>query len=673
MTYSPGNDNNHDGVTALKFLSGGGQMGELMRAYDWSTSPLGSPRTWPSALRTAVGMMINSDFPMFVAWGPELGFLYNDAYVQILGRKHPEALGQKFHEIWFEIWDDINPLIVRALAGHSTYHENLPLVMLRNGYEENTWFTFAYSPIYDETGDVNGMYCTCVETTESVLAEKYRNDENERFRALFEQAPGFMAILRSPEHVFELTNVAYNQLVGHRDVIGRRASEALPEVVEQGFIKLLDDVYSTGEPFVGRAIPIKLQREPNGPLEERFLDFVYQPIRDTRGNVAGIFAEGNDVTERVQAVEELRTANRQKDQFLAMLAHELRNPLSPIISAAELLKTAGLGAKGIENASSVIARQANHMRVLIDDLLDVSRVTRGLITLTKEELDVKAVVSNAVEQTRNLVETRRHQLNLQMTGEPAHVTGDRTRLVQVVSNILNNAARYTPPGGAIVLSVTAEEAHVEISVRDNGMGITREALPYVFDLFTQGDRALDRSSGGLGIGLALVKNLVDLHGGMVEVLSDGPNLGAEVRVRLPRTTQVRTGTVAVQEANQFARSMRVLIVDDNVDAAQTLAMLLEVAGHTVAVEHNSYEALKHIRTNTADILLLDIGLPDIDGYELARQVRQTPELDQPILVAVTGYGQWEDRERSKAAGFDYHLVKPVEVNELMRILSAACG
>lgn len=180
MTKSDGIDNNQRGVTALKFLSGGGEMGALMRAYDWSTSSLGNPQTWPSALRTAVGMMINSDFPMFVAWGPELGFLYNDAYVQILGRKHPESLGQKFHAIWFEIWDDINPLIERALAGHSTYHENLPLVMMRNGYEEKTWFTFAYSPIYDETGDVNGMYCTCVETTESVLAEKYRNDENER-------------------------------------------------------------------------------------------------------------------------------------------------------------------------------------------------------------------------------------------------------------------------------------------------------------------------------------------------------------------------------------------------------------------------------------------------------------------------------------------------------------
>ncbi len=670
MTQSLCIDNNQNGVPSLKFLSGGGQVGALMREHDWSTSSLGDPQTWPSALRTAVGMMINSDFPMFVAWGPELGFLYNDAYVQILGAKHPQSLGHKFQAIWFEIWDDINPLIERALAGYSTYHENLPLVMLRNGYEENTWFTFAYSPIYDEAGEVNGMYCTCVETTESVLAEKYRNDENERFRALFEQAPGFMAILRSPEHVFELTNVAYTQLVGHRDVIGRRAREALPEVVEQGFIKLLDEVYSTGEPFVGRAMPIKLQREPNGPLEERFLDFVYQPIRDTRGNVAGIFAEGNDVTERMQAVDELRTANRQKDQFLAMLAHELRNPLAPIISAAELLKATDLGAKGIANASSVIARQANHMRVLIDDLLDVSRVTRGLITLAKEELDVKAVVSNAVEQTRNLIETRRHQLNLQITGESAHVAGDKTRLVQVVSNILNNAARYTPHGGAIVLSVTTDETHVEISVRDNGIGIPQEALPYIFDLFTQGDRALDRSSGGLGIGLALVKNLVDLHGGMVEAYSDGPDLGAEVRIRLPRTTQVHTGSIAVQGKKSPARPVRILIVDDNIDAAQTLALLLEVAGHAVAVEHNAYDALKRIQSDPADVLLLDIGLPGIDGYELARQVRQSPGLQRPVLVAITGYGQWEDRERSKAAGFDHHLVKPVEFNELLGILSA---
>jgi signal transduction histidine kinase/CheY-like chemotaxis protein len=660
---------------ALMFLSGGGEVGAMMRAHDWSTSPLGHPRTWPQALRTVVGLMLNSKFPMFVAWGTELAFLYNDPYREVLGDKHPAALGRRFHDIWAEIWHDVSPLIERALRGEATYADRLYLVMNRHGYDEPTWFTFSYSPARDENGAIAGIYCACVEVTDQVLAEKYRNEENERLRGLFSQAPGIMAVLRGPEHVFELTNQSYMQLVGHRPIVGKRAREALPEIVGQGFLELLDRVYATGEPFVGHALPVRLQREPEGPLEERYIDFVYQPIRDENGAVSGIFVEGSDVTDRKLVEDELRAANRQKDQFLAMLAHELRNPLAPIMTAAQLLKLGRLDAKSVANASEIIVRQAEHMTDLVNDLLDVSRVTRGLVTLEKDELDLNAIVSAAVEQVRPLIDARRHALTLQLSGEPAHVTGDRTRLVQVISNILNNAAKYTAPGGRIVLAVAVGDERATVSVRDNGVGIAPEVLPYIFDLFTQAERTPDRSQGGLGIGLALVKSLVALHGGTVHAHSEGLGQGSEFSICLPCAARAAAEAAndggATADAAPDNGNLRVLVVDDNADAAQMLAALLEVQGHAVSVEYDARGALARARNEHPDVLLLDIGLPDMDGYELARRLRAQPENAGATLVALTGYGQNQDREEAQQAGFDHYLVKPADLNEVNEVLAQA--
>jgi PAS domain S-box-containing protein len=657
----------------LMFLSGGGEAGTLMRALDWSDSPLGHPRTWPQALRTVVGLMLNSKFPMFVAWGEDLGFLYNDSYREILGDKHPRALGRPFRDVWSEIWADIGPLVERALAGESTYADRLYLVMNRHGYDEPTWFTYSYSPVRDETGWIAGMYCTCVEVTEQVLAEKYRTEENERFRTLFEQAPGIIAVLRGPEHVFELTNQSYLQLIGHRQIVGKPARQALPEVVGQGFFELLDRVYSTGEPFVGHALPVRLQRGPNGPLEERYIDFVYQPIRDANGAVSGIFVEGSDVTARKQIEDELRAANRQKDQFLAMLAHELRNPLAPIMTAAQLLKVGSLDARSVANASEIIVRQASHMTDLVNDLLDVSRVTRGLVTLEKEELDLNVIVSAAVEQVRPLIDARRHSLTLQLSGRSAHVIGDRTRLVQVISNILNNAAKYTAPGGRLTLSVTVDEQHVHVAVRDNGVGIAPDILPYIFDLFTQAERTPDRSQGGLGIGLALVKSLVALHGGTVHAASPGLGQGSEFCINLPRLAL--PADVPDDEDSdtgmQGQSGLHVMVVDDNVDAAQMLAALLEVQGHAVCVEYDARGALERARLERPDVLLLDIGLPDMDGYELARRLRGQPESAHATLVALTGYGQSQDRKEAEEAGFDHYLVKPADMAQVNEVLAEA--
>lgn len=654
----------------LPFLSGGGMMGAMMRAHDWSASPLGSPRAWPQALRTVVGLMLNSKFPMFIAWGGELGFLYNDSYISILGDKHPGSLGKRFHDVWAEIWDDIHPLVVRALRGEASYMDRLPLRMRRHGFDEDTWFRFSYSPVRDEGGAVAGMFCACVEMTSEVLAQRYREEENQRLVTLFEQAPGIIAVLRGPDHVFELTNRSYLQLVGHRALVGKAVRDALPEVRGQGFFELLDHVYQTGEPFVGHAVPLRVQRDPNAPLEERFIDFVYQPIHDQQGKVVGIFVEGSDVTARKHIEDELRAANRQKDQFLAMLAHELRNPLAPITTAAQLLQRGQLDALGIARASDIIARQAQHMTSLVNDLLDVSRVTRGLVTIAREALEVRALVHEAVEQVRPLIDARGHALQCEIAAGPLWVEGDRTRLIQVLSNILNNAAKYTAQGGRILLKVGVEGDCVRVAVRDNGQGIDPPILPYIFDLFIQAERTPDRSQGGLGLGLALVKSLVVLHGGRVEAHSEGPGLGSEFVVFLPCLAEAPAASAPRPDVqSRGARGLKVLVVDDNVDAAQMLATLLEMNGYEVEVAYDGRGALANAMQAPPDVALLDIGLPDIDGHEVARRLRSMPETTQALLVALTGYGQEEDRQRAHSAGFDHHMSKPADLAKLLALLA----
>ena len=391
-----------------------------------------------------------------------------------------------------------------------------------------------------------------------------------------------------------------------------------------------------------------------------------------------------DVTERERKSEQARLlaveqaaraeaeqANRSKDEFLAMLAHELRNPLAPILSSLLYLRAPGVDAADRGWAIAIMDRQVRHMTRLIDDLLDVSRITRGKIDLRKERVELASIVAHAVEIASPLIDAHRHQLTVALPPEPVELDADPARLEQVVANLLNNAAKYTDEGGQITLTATALDDQLELRVRDSGTGIAPENLPNVFNLFMQADRSLDRAQGGLGIGLTLVRTLVERHGGTVEVQSEGIGRGSEFIVRLPRPARaVGAGSLAGPTSPPDHTPRRVLVVDDNGDAASMLARLLGRWGYIVEVAHDGPAALTLARESSPDIVLLDIGLPGMDGYEVARQLRKETTPPRPMIVALTGYGQEADRRKAREAGFDRHLVKPVDVSALQSVLSA---
>lgn len=399
------------------------------------------------------------------------------------------------------------------------------------------------------------------------------------------------------------------------------------------------------------------------------------------GDCIRIIGTAVDITKRKasenalrDSEERLRHADRRKDEFLAMLAHELRNPLAPISAAAQLLEMTKLDEERVKRTSQIIGRQVRHMTSLVDDLLDVSRVTRGLVELENSRLDINQIVADAVEQVTPLIRTRHLQVELCLAPDATMLQGDRKRLVQVLANVLNNAAKYTQEGGKIQLRINVRISHVLIEVSDNGIGMEPDLMTRVFDLFAQAERSSDRSLGGLGLGLALVKSLVELHHGTVTCESAGLGKGSKFTICLPRLGshedrqghgQSRTDRVPPTQ------SLHVMVVDDNIDAAAMLAMLLEASGHRVSVEHGAHEALQRAIDTEPEVCLLDIGLPGMDGNELARRLRRLPATSRSLLIATTGYGQENDRNETKAAGFDHHLVKPIDIKQLFSILENA--
>lgn len=374
--------------------------------------------------------------------------------------------------------------------------------------------------------------------------------------------------------------------------------------------------------------------------------------------------------------DELAEADRRKDNFLALLAHELRNPLAPVRNSLEILHRQGLPDPTSRHAWEIMDRQVENLSRLVDDLLDVSRITRDKIRLRRERVDLSAAVRMAVEAARPLIDRKRHRLATAYAPDPLWVDADRVRVEQVATNLITNAAKYTDPGGEVTVTTRAEGGEGVLSVRDTGIGIAPEAQPHVFEMFVQADHDPDRAQGGLGLGLTLVRRLVELHGGRVAVASEGLGRGSEFTARLPLLQAAEPPAETLREAPQAARpaaGQRVLVVDDNVDAAESLAMLLEMAGHQVRVAHDGPAAVAAARVHRPQLTVLDIGLPGMNGYEVARRLRADPATQGGTLVAVTGWGQQEDRRRSREAGFDHHRTKPVDPEEILRLLAPAAG
>ena len=939
-------------------FEGAGEVREQFRKVDWAATPLGPSHAWPAPLRNTLSLILESRFPMFVAWGPERLFFYNDAYAYLLTDRHPAALGLPAPVVWPELWPQVKPLMQRTFDGESILGEDVQRTFRRSDGVYQSTFTLAYSPVRAGDGSVAAAYCAIFETTARLNVQRRREFQlelSDRLRLLgsvseviatatsmlaahmgvarteFRPQPGLDRTVVLPDastvpawrhecsggfigipaglhdgHVYALlafdskprtwtkdevalmrevaerihnaverahaeeqraqaeerlregmkaarmlvwewelatgkasvsdnareilglevgqvqqlwsqlpaadlarlqrahaeaieTNGSYQELVMYRrpddgqalwldvrgklrrtahgepfsmrgiavDVTARMRTQVDLERAEarQSFqlnltdrLRALSDparIFLTTTELVGRHLGVcrvmcgnydcdqgtltfhsnytdgsvaamlgtypaeafgranfatleshatwssaDMQADPrtSGPdvwptfeqIEARAaivvphtrhgsliacLFVVSSVPREWRTDEVALVEDAAgrmwNAIERVRAEEALMLADRRKDQFLAMLAHELRNPLAPISAAAELLKLPGVPAAKVATTADIISRQVRHMTGLVDDLLDVSRVTSGMVGLELGSVDLRHVVADAVEQVRPLIEARRHDCTVETPSGAAYVEGDYKRLVQVLANLLNNAAKYTPEGGVIKVKLEAPDRQVLVRVTDNGMGMAPELLPHVFELFSQAERTPDRTQGGLGIGLALVRTLVELHGGTVAASSPGIGHGSEFVVRLPAAPPQPEPERAGGEflGGCPGDVCRVLLVDDNVDGAQMLAMYLEACGHEVTVRNSAFEALALAEAETFDAFLLDIGLPGMDGNELARRLRALPSAAASLLVAITGYGQEADKERAVQAGFDFFFVKPVDPAGIAAVLS----
>jgi signal transduction histidine kinase/ActR/RegA family two-component response regulator len=418
----------------------------------------------------------------------------------------------------------------------------------------------------------------------------------------------------------------------------------------------------------GAEFPAELSIVPHGnPAKPLFTAYV-RDITDRKESEELLRAA---LLREQDRAEQLREADRRKDEFLAMLAHELRNPLAAVSNSLRICRTPGMEPKDMSWAQDVMERQVSQLTRLIDDLLDVSRITQGKIQLRKETLPLERLIERAVDAVLPRLEQKRQTLRLSLTDQgPLWVKVDPARMEQVLGNLLANAHKFTPEGGNIELSTDRHGDEAVVRIRDNGIGISAEMLPHLFELFAQADRSLDRTHGGLGIGLTLVKTLIEMQGGMVSVESEGEGRGSVFTIRLPLTEHI-ADLNDEEESPQPSGSKRVLVVDDNRDAAMSLAMLLKTYGHETRFVDSGEAALEMAEDFRPQVVLLDIGLPEMDGYEVARHLRQSNSINDPFLIAITGYGQPQDRDRSEAAGFDHHLVKPVNLSELLALCSSA--
>ena len=523
------------------------------------------------------------------------------------------------------------------------------------------------SPIRSASGEVVGASEIARDITERKREESILRESEGRFRALADSAPVLVWMQDASGCLF--VNRAYLDFLGLGDravIRGYDWEQYIHPEDRETYVAAYLDCLARHAPFDAE---LRFRRHDG---EYRWMRSVAVPRLTAEGEFLGHTGCTFDVHEARMAAEALREAGRHKDEFLAMLAHELRNPLAPIRNAIQALKKIGPPDPQVQKLRDMIDRQVTHMSRLVDDLLDVSRITRNKIELRKERLELMTAVVRAIEMSRPLIDARKHRLTVSLPPDPEQVEGDLTRLSQVISNLLDNAAKYTEEGGNIWLTAERLGGQVVIRVKDDGMGIPSHILPHVFDLFAQADRSLDRSQGGLGIGLTLVRRLVELHGGRVEAHSAGTGKGSEFVIYLPVATVAESKSgMAEPTAAAGVTSVercRILVVDDNMDSAESMAALLKLYGHEVRVAYDGLAAVESALAFRPQVVLLDIGLPVLDGYEVARRLRRLDETKDMFLIAVTGYGRTEDRARALTGGFNYHITKPADPEELDMVI-----
>jgi len=528
------------------------------------------------------------------------------------------------------------------------------------------WANVLITALRDSSGELVGFSKITRDLTERRRHEEDLRHSEERFRLMVEAVQDYAIFMLDPEGRVASWNAGAQRIKGYTpsEIIGQHFSRFYPA-----------DRIAAGWPEHELEMARKTGRFEDEGWRLRkdgsrfWANVVITAVHAPSGEVQGFTKVTRDLTER-RRMETLEEEGRQINEFLAMLGHELRNPLASIRNAVAVMGVKAEADPTTSWARQVIERQVRHLGRLVDDLLDVGRITSGKITLRREAVELGAIVSRAVEAARPLHENRHQKLEVDLEGEGAPILGDTTRLVQVVLNLLSNSAKYTPEGGHVWVQARREGHDAVLRVRDDGVGMSPELIPRVFDIFVQGDRSLDRSEGGLGIGLTMVERLVALHGGPVTAHSEGPGKGSEFVVKLPLAAPGSPPPAGGRPAApRKARRLRVLVVDDNRDAGESMSLLLGMWGHDVTMAHDGTTALAIAEREQPQVVLLDIGLPGIDGYEVARRIRTQPGGENIALVAITGYGQAEDKQRAQEAGFALHLVKPIEPEALQRALA----
>jgi PAS domain S-box-containing protein len=609
----------------------------------------------------------------------------NAAYCRYLQRPAAELLGQK---LWRFVPAQLRPSTEALLAAIT---RESPVASME--YElpgsggTPRWMEWTDRGFFDERGRLIEFQAVGHDITDRKRAEEMIKQSEEQVRHFVQHVPAAVAMFdREMRYLIYSPRWLTDYKLGDQDLVGRSHYQVFPETPERwqemhrrclaGAVEVNDD-----DSFV----------RSDGSTD--WLRWEVRPWRNARNEIGGIIMFTEVITERKRAEEEhrrlvaqarvaeaLQEVDRRKDEFLAMLSHELRNPLTPIATAIEIMRQREPADDSIVWARDIIGRQTAQLTRLVDDLLDVSRITLGKITLNRSALDLGPIVAQAVETAQPLLTARHHDLAVDVPADPLPIWGDAARLTQIISNLLNNAARFTADGGNIALTVHREGARVVLSVKDDGVGIPPDMRERVFDMFTQIEWPAQRKQEGLGIGLALVKRLVEMHDGGVEARSEGPGCGSELVVWLPIAADGRDDRTLAEgparlsrDAGGGSRPERILVVDDNVDAAESLSRLLRMQAHEVRVEYDGLAALAAARDMNPDVVLLDLGLPKMDGLEVAKVLRARADGPRPLLVAITGFGQARDRARTAAAGFDHHLTKPVDPNLLRSLMQTARG